>query len=112
MNVTLTLNEINVEQANKILALVKNADGKPAVQTEPEIDGGVPLYDGQPVEKTPTENKYDYAVEDVRKAMAGLAKRKGKDTAKDLLTKFGAAKVTELKPEQFTEVMKAVEEVV
>lgn len=112
MNVTLTLNEISVDQAERILSLVKQKSPESENENkQAEPAEGVPLFDDEPDKKPTADIKTDYAVEDVRKALAELSRTKGKDTAKGLLAKFGAAKVTELKPERFAEVMKAVGEV-
>ena len=43
-------------------------------------------------------------------AVTKLAREKGRDTAIAVLTKFGAAKLPEVKPEQFAAVIAACEE--
>lgn len=100
MTVTLTLNEITVEKANAVLALIKDfpeskADNAPAED--------VPLDETAP--ETPAAV---YTVEDIRKAFAAYGKAKGKDAAKAVLTKFGAAKVTELDSKDYAAVMEVI----
>lgn len=108
MTATLTLNDITVELASEILALVKAAqEDKP----EPEQQGE-PLFE----EITPAEEKTDskpepetaYAVEDIRSAFVKYAQSQGKDAAKALLGKYGASKVTEIPPEKYADIMKEV----
>lgn len=107
MNVTLTLNEITVGQAQQVLDLVKSEkEAEPDRQT-PAQSEPVKYEEINPVKTVEAE----YKVEDIRKALAELARTKGKDEAKKVLTKFGASKVTELESACFADVMKAVEEV-
>ena len=113
MNVTLTLNEITVGQAQKVLDLVRS-ENEPATDENMSNPSEAVKYeeiipDKQDKPEKPTED--EYKIEDVRKALGELARTKGKDEAKKILTKFGASKVTELKPDCFADVMKAVEEV-
>jgi hypothetical protein len=49
------------------------------------------------------------AVADLNAAIIGLAKSKGRDAAVAILGEFGAAKVPELKPEQYADVLAAVQ---
>lgn len=51
-----------------------------------------------------------YKIEDIRTAFATFAKAKGKDKAKEILAKFNAHKVTELKEDDYNAVMKVLEE--
>lgn len=109
MTVTLTLNEITVEKATDILALVKGEsaedeqeESKPARKAAPPVDEPVDQSDEVPCETA------EYTIEEVRKAFAAYGKAKGKDAAKAVLARFGAAKVTELKAEQYAAVMKEV----
>lgn len=50
-----------------------------------------------------------YKIEDIRTAFATFAKAKGKDKAKEILAKFNAHKVTELKEDDYNAVMKVLE---
>lgn len=100
MTVTLTLNEITVEKANAVLALIKDFPESKADNAPAE---GVPLD-----EITPETPAAVYTVEDIRKAFAAYGKAKGKDAAKAVLTKFGAAKVTELDSKDYAAVMEVI----
>lgn len=55
----------------------------------------------------PSEPAPAIAVADVNAAIIGLAKAKGRDAAVALLAEFKVAKVPELKPEQFADVLAA-----
>lgn len=112
MNVTLTLNEINVEQAERVLDLVKTKKNNHEDEPVKAEEAAKTFEEIEPAEKNNIETESQYAIEDIRKAFAELAKKKGKDFAKEMLKKFGASKVTELKPDSFEDVMKAIEEVV
>lgn len=106
MTATLTLNEITVELASDILALVKTAQ-----ESEPEQEQqGEPLFEEitPSSAKTKTEDKPEYAVEDIRSAFVKYAQSQGKDAAKELLGKYGASKVTEIPPEKYADIMKEV----
>jgi hypothetical protein len=48
------------------------------------------------------------SVADLNAAIIGLAKSKGREAAVAVLTQFGAAKVPELKPSQYADVLAAV----
>lgn len=114
MTVTLTLNEISAEQAEKVLDLVKGEKPDTASSAPKFKFIGDPAgYEEiAPSEKNSADTDVTYTVEDVRKAFSGLAKKKGNDAAKNILKMFGSSKVTELKPECFGEVMKAIGEAV
>lgn len=99
MTVTLTLNEISVEQANKILKVAKGE--APKKEAEETVEESKKEFE----EILPQNDKPTHSIEDVRKALAELAKTKGKDSAKGILNKFGANKVTELDSSKFDEVM-------
>ena len=49
-----------------------------------------------------------YSVEEVRKALGGLAKEKGSQAAKGILNMFKVSKVTDLKESNYSDVMLAV----
>lgn len=65
----------------------------------------------EPKEEPKPEPKEEpqYKIEDIRTAFATFAKAKGKDKAKDILAKFNAHKVTELKEDDYNAVMKVLE---
>ena len=67
----------------------------PAVQTT--------VTDEPTAEDDKTETLY--RIEDIRAAFADYAKLKGKDKAKEILSKFGATKVTALKESDYNAVM-------
>jgi hypothetical protein len=50
-----------------------------------------------------------YKIEDIRTAFATFAKAKGKDKAKEILSRFNAHKVTELEEDDYNAVMKVLE---
>ena len=56
------------------------------------------------------ETKSLYKIEDVRAAFADYAKLRGKDKAKEILSKFGATKVTTLKESDYNAVMEMLKE--
>lgn len=93
-----------------------------AVKTEPKriAEGSQKVEDKpKPVEPPKAEPKEEpkaekdepqYKIEDIRTAFATFAKAKGKDKAKEILAKFNAHKVTELKEDDYNAVMKVLEE--
>lgn len=52
-----------------------------------------------------------HTIEEVRAAFSEYARAKGKDKAKELLLKYGAAKVTELKAENYDAAIRDIREV-
>lgn len=112
MTVTLTLNGITAELAENILGFVKGENSSTA--------GSAPLSAGDPAEyeeivpseKASADTDVTYTIEDVRKAFIDLSKKKGNEAAKEILKTFGSSKVTELKPDCFSKVMKAIGEAV
>lgn len=112
MTVTLTLNEITAEQAEKVLDLLREdpeAHGKSSSvkseQINPDEFEDSPSPAEDLIEETETEN---HSIEEVRSALAKLGKTKGKEAAKAVLAKFGVSKVTELNPKQYAAVLKEV----
>lgn len=59
----------------------------------------------------PTENQ-NIKVDEVIQALQKLAKAKGKTAAKELLTKYGAAKVSELKEDNYSGLIDEIGEVI
>lgn len=112
MTVTLTLNEISAEQAEKVLDLVKGEKQDTESLTSKSIGNPAEYEEIVPSGKISADTDVTYTVEDVRKAFSDLAKKRGNDAAKNILKMFGSSKVTELKPECFGEVMKAIGEAV
>lgn len=118
MTVTLTLNEISAEQAEKILELIHDSEEapEPAPKTKAKTKAKK-----EPVEETvdpdefedvtpdePDEPEESATIEEVRAALQKLVKKKGKDAAKAVLVKFGVTKVTELDEGQYAAVLKEV----
>lgn len=118
MTATLTLNDMTIEQAGAVLSLLEKmqkadrADNDIAKADTAAPDDGVPLFEDTPSAAedlmAETADEPAYTIEQVRAAFTKYAKRDGKEAAKKLLEKFGAGKVTELKPEDYAAVMKEV----
>lgn len=103
MNVTLTLNEITVEQAERVLDLVKGNKENVKSENSATVEETKTYEDIVPAKEEKT-----YTVEEVRKAFADMAKEKGKDKAKELLQQFGASKVTELRKDYYSAIMELI----
>lgn len=111
MTATLTLNDMTIEQAGAVLSLVEEMQKADKPVTPEEAREGVEIFaPPTPAEDytEETEEEPAYTIEQVRAAFTKYAKQNGKEAAKKLLEKFGAGKVTELKPEDYTAVMKEV----
>ena len=112
MTATLTLNDLTIEQASAILTLLDEM--KNCTITPEEAHEGVEIFappsaaEDLAEETAEPEESPAYTIEQVRAAFTKYAKQNGKDAAKALLEKFGAAKVTELKPDDYAAVMKEV----
>lgn len=109
MTATLTLNDLTIEQASAVLTLLDEM--KNCTITPEEARNGVEIFaPPAPAEALTeeTEEEPAYTIEQVRAAFTKYAKQNGKEAAKKLLEKFGAGKVTELKPEDYAAVMKGV----
>ena len=115
MTVDLTLNDMTIENANAVLALLlgrRSTEEKGTAEKAPAPDDGIPLFDDTPsaaedlAEETADEPAY--TIEQVRAAFTKYAKQNGKEAAKKLLEEFGAGKVTEIKAGDYAAVMKAV----
>lgn len=112
MTATLTLNDLTIEWANAVLTLLEELKGAGGVTPE-QAQEGIDLPDTpRAAEDSATaaepEESPAYTIEQVRAAFTKYARQNGKDAAKALLEKFGAAKVTELKPDDYAAVMKEV----
>lgn len=82
------------EKPQKVVDKPKNVEPpKPEPKEEPKAEKEEPQY----------------KIEDIRTAFATFAKAKGKDKAKEILAKFNAHKVTELKEDDYNAVMKVLE---
>lgn len=115
MTVDLTLNDMTIESANAVLALLlgrRAAEEKGTAEKAPAPDDGIPLFDDTPTAAedlmAETADEPVYTIEQVRAAFTKYAKANGREAAKKLLEKFGAGKVTELKEGDYAAVMKEV----
>lgn len=69
-------------------------------------------YDKKVIEAVPVkEETHKYTLEEVRKALGGLAEKKGREMAKKLLNDFEVSKVTELDEGIYSSFMDRVKEV-
>lgn len=64
-----------------------------------------PVVQAEPAQAAPEES---YTIEQVREAFAALAKSKGKDIARGILSQMGVKSVSDLKQEQFAPAMDLV----
>lgn len=121
MTVNLTINDISAKEAMELLQLAQKFDCtndtvKPTIVES--MKGFKTAVDSmtEKVSETKTEpekpkaEKTAIKIEDVRAAFAKFAKANGKDAAKEILTKFNATKVTELREEDYGAVMLALGE--
>jgi len=79
---------------------VAEAEKAPIVQTTDE----------ETSQETVETEEPKFTLEEVRKALGDLAKAKGKDIAKGILTQFNVSKVTDLDKTQYNDAMKAIKE--
>jgi hypothetical protein len=92
----------------------KARKAKPAPEATPEPAaapadaGSVDLGEDEPTPPPPPEKKAAPALtmDEVRTAFLGFASRKGRDAAVALLAKFKAAKLGEVEPSRYAEIMK------
>ncbi len=136
MTVNITLNEISVNNAKRVLELFNcNSElAKFTKETEAAYrdmstnrtshdavakasDSSTTVESTSNIEQPKTgQRKTDdnsdtaYTIEDIRAAFSVYAKAKGKDKAKELLAKFGASKVTTLKTDDYMSVMNEIKE--
>lgn len=81
------------------------AKNTPAAATAPAPQPSTATDAGASTDAAPALTYQDAAT-----AVTNLAKAKGRDTAVAVLGKFGAAKLPDVKPEQFADVVKACKE--
>ncbi|MBG0871854.1 hypothetical protein H0X91_17950 [Burkholderia sp. 9777_1386] len=72
--------------------------------------GDAPPADEPAAQTTPDADAAPVTYEQASAAVTGLAKTKGRAVAIDVLKKFGATKLPEVKPEQFAALIKACAE--
>lgn len=75
-----------------------------------EKPGTVSAESGETSVKAKVPPEQEHTIEEVRAAFSEYAKSKGKDKAKELLSKYGAAKVTELKAEDYGAAIRDIRE--
>lgn len=84
----------------KVVAINPEATAFAHTGTQDVLDTPVPAKKKRSP-KVKVEKTIDYGVEDCRTALGKLFDAKGRDVAKSALAKFNAARVTELKAEQY-----------
>lgn len=105
----------NTAAVRELIALYKAGAGAPPpapkAETAPDAPADAPKGRKATDTKTPAADAKPAAVtyEQAAKAVTALIQRKGKPVALALLGKFGAAKLPEVKPERFAEVVAACE---
>jgi len=77
-------------------------------KAEPKVEAPIEKAPEPVAEQPAAADAPAIAVADVNAAIIALAKAKGRDAAVGVLGKFGVAKVPELKPEQYADVLAAV----
>lgn len=109
MSLELAINENTQAIRDMIAALMANgmpapaAKAKPAAKAEPKVEA--PTY-AEPKSVAPATT-IDYQV--AATAITKLSRIKGRDAAVALLAQFGAAKLPDVKPEQFEAIIAAVD---
>lgn len=81
--------------------------------TSSASDTALPKHERSASERVERESSSavtHHTIEEVRAAFSEYAKAKGKDKAKELLLKYGAAKVTELKAEDYDAAIRDIRE--
>lgn len=107
-NLALSVGPIEAVKAEpkKVAEEPQKVEDKPKAEPKEEPQKVV----DEPKEEPKAEKKEpQYKIEDIRTAFATFAKAKGKDKAKEILAKFNAHKVTELKEDDYNAVMKVLE---
>lgn len=128
MTVNLTLNDISAKEAMKLLQLAQTFNtctdkAEKSIPTETMKDFADTVNNfaegiSEPKKVKTTEGITQKSesttdvitIEEVRSAFANFAKKNGKDAAKEMLKKFNAAKVTELKETDYCAVISAIKE--
>lgn len=107
MSLELAINENTQAIRDMIAALMANgmpapaAKAKPAAKAEPKVEAPAPAAQATPA------TTIDYQV--AATAITKLSRIKGRDAAVALLAQFGAAKLPDVKPEQFEAIIAAVD---
>lgn len=93
--------KVILSELKDLKALLSGAPTREAVPEEAHVAEKTPEVEKQEVAKEPQPEVKTYSFTDVRGIMAGLAGQGKKSEAKALLTKFGAARLSEVKPEDY-----------
>lgn len=128
MTVNLTINDISAKEAMELLQLAQTFSActekaetvkKPTealkdvakAVNEPTSNASEPKAEtAEESTKEPEPTKYKFTIEEVRSAFANYAKANSKDKAKEMLKRFNATKVTEIKEEDYGAVLTAIKE--
>ena len=108
---TITIQAPELAQAiNRLAAALESgstAKNETTVHTETKQQEATAPQTTVSDEPTAEDDKTEtlYRIEDIRAAFADYAKLKGKDKAKEILSRFGATKVTTLKESDYNAVM-------
>lgn len=110
-NLALSVGPIEAVKAEpkKVAEEPQKAKPKPKPKEEPQKVEDKPKAEPKEEPKPEPKEEPQYKIEDIRTAFATFAKAKGKDKAKEILAKFNAHKVTELKEDDYNAVMKVLE---
>ena len=79
-------------------------------QNNQKSESSVPVSNVKLTQASTETKKSQHTIEEVRAAFSEYAKAKGKDKAKALLSKYEAAKVTELKTEDYDAAIRDIRE--
>lgn len=117
MTVNLTINELSIKEASELLKFAQEFSTStnptvPLTLTEAvrNLTAESESQQKEPEKITLQSSKSHITIEEVRAAFVKFAKANGKDAAKEILTRFNSAKVTELKEEDYAAVMAALGE--
>ncbi len=113
MEITVNINaDVLAESINNLAIAIRDSkilDSTKDSTIQAKTMIGSQKLDPKMVQEKAEENTI-YKIEDIRSAFATFAKAKGKDKAKEILAKFSASKVTEIKERDYNQVMKVLEE--
>lgn len=93
--------KVILSELKDLKALLSGAPTRETVPEKAPEAEKTPEVEKQEVAKEPQPEVKTYSFTDVRGIMAGLAGQGKKSEAKALLTKFGAARLSEVKPEDY-----------
>lgn len=108
--------EAKIQRNNELLELqlalmeqliIELRNGAPSAQA---VSVGPALNEEQKQDRADASND-DVSIDDVRKAIVKLTDAHGRPAVVRLFTKFGANKVSELKPEDYKQVLDAIDSI-